>query len=195
VETFFDITRTVKPEKDVIHACWGEWQKTFYGNRMREFLYKYRNNILGTNQRVAKFVAGHAPECTFCVYAKEPLPVHAESFNHLFFECAYSSRYREAIVNKLFPELRNANENVMRTFWFTGIMPGMRKVNIFVSSVVSVVNYNIWVLKLKKELNPVGIFIEDTMCMINRILKLSVKVREVKQNTDFHVCRHTFDPP
>ncbi len=50
-------------------------------------------------------------------------------------------------------------------------------------------------LKLKKELNPVGIFIEDTLCMINRILKLSVKVREVKQNTDFHVCRHTFDPP
>ncbi len=71
----------------------------------------------------------------------------------------------------------------------------MRKINIFVSSVVSVVNYNIWLLKLKKELNPVGIFIEDTMCMINRILKLSVQVREVKQNTDFHVCRHTFDPP
>jgi len=195
VEKFFEITRTPKPEKDVIHACWGEWQKTFYGNRMREFLYKYRNNILGTNQRVSKFVVDHAPECTFCIFGKEPLPVHAESFNHLFFECAYSSRYREAVVNKFFPELRNANEDVMRTFWFTGLMPGMRKSNIFISSVVSVVNYNIWVLKLKKELNPVGIFIEDTVCMINRILKLSMKLREVKQSTNFHVCRHTFDPP
>ncbi len=188
VEKFFEITLATKPDKDIIHACWGEWQKTFYGNRMREFLYKFRNNILGTNQRVSKFIVGHSAECNLCVVGKEPLPIPAESFSHIFFECPHSSRYRDAVENNFFPEVRNTTEQAKRNFWFTGILPGIRKNNIFISSIVAVVNYNIWNMKLKKELSPVGVFIEDTLCMINRILKLSVKVREVKQNTNFHVC-------
>jgi hypothetical protein len=90
VKTFTDLVGTGTPNNDVLRACWGEWQKSFYGNRCQEFLYKFRNNILGTNQRVSHFVNNHPAECSICVVNKEPFPIQAETFTHVFFECQYS---------------------------------------------------------------------------------------------------------
>jgi hypothetical protein len=58
VKTFFEIVGIQISDDDILRFCWGEWQKNYYGNRCKEFLYKFRNNILGTNQRVNKFVPG-----------------------------------------------------------------------------------------------------------------------------------------
>jgi hypothetical protein len=85
VKTFTDLVGTGTPNNDVLHACWGEWQKSFYGNRCREFLYKFRNNILGTNHRVSHFVNNYPAECRICVVNKEPFPIQAETFTHVFF--------------------------------------------------------------------------------------------------------------
>ncbi len=91
VKTFSDLVG-LEAEKNVLHSCWGEWQRHFYGNRCKEFLYKFRNNILGLNQRVANFVPGFEAECSLCVINYEPLPRNVESFMHLFFECNYSQK-------------------------------------------------------------------------------------------------------
>jgi hypothetical protein len=47
VRTFCEITTVTQPPNDVIRACWGEWNKNYFSNRCREFIYKFRNNILG----------------------------------------------------------------------------------------------------------------------------------------------------
>jgi hypothetical protein len=70
VKTFSDLVG-IEVEKNVLHSCWGEWQRHFYGNRCKEFLYKFRNNILGLNQRVANFVPGFEAECSLCVINNE----------------------------------------------------------------------------------------------------------------------------
>jgi hypothetical protein len=84
VKTFFELVSFPQPEGDILRFCWGEWQKNYYGNRCKEFLYKVRNNILGTNQRVNKFVQGIDAECSLCTANKEPRPIQAESFIHVF---------------------------------------------------------------------------------------------------------------
>ncbi|MFN9939479.1 MAG: hypothetical protein ACK56I_08385, partial [bacterium] len=145
----------------ILKILLGDWNCGFYSNRCREFLYKFRNNTLGLNARVCKFVNTVDAECTFCCLANEPRPVNSETFSHLFFHCPTSDKYRKAAEEKFFPEISNAGSDVRRSFWFTGKVPEIREYNPFVSATVNVLNHAIWELKLKKELVPVSIFIED----------------------------------
>ena len=78
------------------------------------------------------------------------------------------------------PDDNNASQ-MIKMFWYLGILPGMRKTDIFISSVVSPSNFYIWNIKLKKELIPVGTFMENIFGMINGLLKLSSTLRDAKQ--------------
>jgi len=195
VKSFFEIVGLQMVNDDILHICWGEWQRNYYGNRCKEFIYKFRNNILGINQRVCKFVPDVGAECDICRVSKEPLPINTESFLHLFFECPHTSRYRNIVIENFFPELANATEEQMKNFWFLGIMPNTRKVNPFVSCMVTEVNFYIWKMKLNKSLLPLGIFIQDLSYTMYSVLKMSNKLCELRQASDLFVCRHTFDPP
>jgi hypothetical protein len=195
VKTFVEIVGIQIPEDDILRFCWGEWQKNYYGNRCKEFLYKFRNNILGTNQRVSKFVPGIEAECSLCVANKEPLPIQVESFNHVFFDCTYTGRYRVEIIERFFPELQNANEPDLKKLWYFGIVPGMQRNNLFISCMISEVNFCIWKNKLKKCLTPVSTFVKDISDTMYKRLKMSNKLRESKLSSNLFVCRHTFDPP
>jgi hypothetical protein len=195
VKTFIDLVDIAMPEGDVLRACWGEWQRNYYGNRCKEFLYKYRNNILGTNQRVAHFVPNYSAECSLCTANNEPLPIQAESFMHVFFDCTYSRKYRETLIRNYFPELVNGDIVAQKNLLFFGLAPGMQHCNMFISGIVSQFNFLIWTVKLQKKLIPVNIFFEDLNLSIYKMLKMSNKIREAKQNLDLYVCRHTFDPP
>jgi hypothetical protein len=71
VKSFFEIVGLQMVNDDILHICWGEWQRNYYGNRCKEFIYKFRNNILGINQRVCKFVPDVGAECDICRVSKE----------------------------------------------------------------------------------------------------------------------------
>jgi hypothetical protein len=49
--------------------------------------------------------------------------------------------------------------------------------------------------KKSKKLPPSGIFFDDLNFSIYKMLKMSNKIREAKQNLDLYVCSYTFDPP
>jgi hypothetical protein len=194
VQTFFSLTDLDKPEEKILRFLWSDWNNGFFSNRCREFLFKFRNNTLGLNSRVCKFVNNVDAECTFCVANKEPLPINAESFVHLFFNCHVNEKYRVKIENTLFPEIVNKNDTIRRNFWFLGKMPGGGNFNPFISAIVNVVNHLIWEMKLRKEMQPVSVFYEDVKYAVHKLLKVKF-LREAKQNDIFFVCRHTFDPP
>lgn len=204
VKTFFSITGLQASVAEQLRKSWGFWNKGYLGNKCREFLFKFHNNILGTNERVSKFIAGHNPECTLCETGNEPRPRPSETFCHIFFECPYSSRYRNAIENKFFPELNGADPSVKKLFWFTSALPSNRelKYNEFISAVVAVSNYYIWTAKLQKNLLSVNIVLIDLEWKICKMLGVSKKLLASKQNSDAFVCRYDFfraggrgDPP
>jgi len=194
VKKFFSLVDIDLPEEKILKFLWSDWNCGFLTNRCREFLFKFRNNILGLNSRVCKFVNTVQAECTFCCMNKEPFPINTESFVHLFFSCHVSDKYRKKIETCLFPEIVNNTDIIRREFWFLGKMPGDRNYNPFISALVNIVNHLIWEMKLRKELQPLSIFFEDVKFAAYKILKCKY-IREAKQNDIFFVCRHTFDPP
>ena len=194
VETFFKLINTPKLTAAQLKLCWGAWNCTFYGNRQREFLYKFFNNILGLNIRVNKFVAGHPAECTLCTVGKEPAPVMAESFLHLFFDCQYSSRYRAICEELYFPEIINGSQEQKRLFWFTGRLPndGEGDLNLFMQCAVMNVNFAIWNMKLMKMLMPMSTFKADFLYNLKNCSRRSAKIRESRDNGHYFLCR---EPP
>jgi hypothetical protein len=191
VETFFKFIGTEIFEERLLRSCWASWNLTFFCNVQREFLYKFFNNILGLNSRVANFVAGHSAECSLCVLNGEPFPINSESFLHIFFECEYSSKYRNMAESDLFPEIRGQNEQNKKIFWLLGLVPAGNdyRLNIFMQSVVFSCNFLIWRMKLNKNCLPVSIFKADLLYMCGCLLRKSVKLREAKTNDHFFLCR------
>jgi hypothetical protein len=191
VKKFFEFVGIPMLEEPILKHCWSAWNHTFFGNQQREFLYKYFNNILGLNARVAHFVANHSAECSVCIANNEPRPIQAETFLHIFFECSHSNRYREMAEKEFFPELVQETVENKRTFWLLGIIPhnGSYICNQFMQSAVFIVNYLVWKSKLSKTVVPVSIFKGDFTYMCRNLLLKSVKLREAKTNAHFFLCR------
>jgi hypothetical protein len=81
----------------------GLWGYSFSSNNMCVFLLKLHNNILGLNNRVAHFIRDHSPICTFCRLMRRN-DAQDESVLHLFYECEYVERVRDAFFQWAYDE-------------------------------------------------------------------------------------------
>jgi hypothetical protein len=192
VITFFRLINSEIFDEATLKKCWGMWNNSFFFNPQREFLFKYFNNILGLNARVTKFVAGHPAECTFCVASNEPLPINAEGFVHIFFECQYSENYRRMAEAEFFPEIAGETIVNRKLFWMLGVVPdGLGyKINLFMQSAVLSFNFLLWKMKLGKIMLPTSIIKSDFIYSCKRLLLKSVKLREARTNDHFFLCRN-----
>ncbi len=93
--------------------------------------------------------------------------------------------------SEFFPEISNLGEGEKRAFWLLGIIPTNIGYicNQFIQSAVFCINYLIWKIKLTKTKMPVSIFREDFVFMCKCLLLKSGKLREVKTNSHFFLCR------
>jgi hypothetical protein len=66
VTTFFRLIGSPKPEEEVCALLAKEWNTQCYPVKLREFIYKFRSNILGLNTRVSHFNLDVTRACTFC---------------------------------------------------------------------------------------------------------------------------------
>ena len=90
---------------------YGAWNKLFLPSEIKVFLFKFYNNILGTNLRVSKFNRETKPECTFCAINR-PFPVPREDFSHIFFNCPSMNK----IVVDFFEEYMTINVTTCSIF-------------------------------------------------------------------------------
>jgi uncharacterized membrane protein YgcG len=123
VKTFFRLVGIPVPTEMVVGAIIKVWSYGFLTNRCREFTFKFYNNILGTNARVANFNAGTNPACTFCTLEKVQDPPD-ESFIHLFWDCPQTDKLRKKLENEWFPEVAGASNIEKKEFWLCGKLPG-----------------------------------------------------------------------
>ena len=91
-------------DSDNLKRSFSLWENYFLSNSHREFLFKFYNNSLGINSRVAHFVANHSPDCTFCREnnGNKNTP---ETFIQLFFECRKTKIIADYLCTILVPEL------------------------------------------------------------------------------------------
>jgi len=143
---------------------------------------------------VSKFIPEHDSRCTLCVKSVGYGPHPQETFEHIFYSCPVTEIYRKTFIEEFFPEIRNVDQNVGKNFWFFGLSPDNKK-NLFISSVISLVNHWIWETKLKKTILPVSTFKNDICFYIFKLVKSSVKIRDAKIAANYEICRREFRPP
>jgi exonuclease III len=152
VTAFFRIINCERPSKEILEKIYGLWGWNFLTNRGREFAFKYVNNLLGTNDRVAHFNRDRAPGCTFCTLEKKTL-IPAESFLHVFYECPTVRSLKMSMTHHLDSTGRVLNEEEKRLFWLCGITmtadANQQKAVYVIQLAVMLINHYIWECKLK----------------------------------------------
>jgi hypothetical protein len=85
-ETFLNITGAKFPGEKQYGNSISIWNGQGITNRIKVFLFKFFNNILGINTRLSHFVPNQTRGCTLCsLNGTNPVP--DETFAHIFFDC------------------------------------------------------------------------------------------------------------
>ena len=175
---------------EVLKRCLSFWNFYYLSMKIREFSFKFFNNSLGLNNRLAHFVPGRGNGCTFCSNANlNPVPV--ENFMHLFYECNTVKRLRTTFENEFLPELQFNNLHEKIKFWIFGILPTSGdNSNNFMLTLTQVFLYSIWQFKLQKR-TPVRMPFEmEFFSNMSRIVKSSFLVRNSMTLINVTICRN-----
>ncbi len=152
------------------------WNKVFLDSRLRVFEFKYYNNILGLNTRVAHFNINVNAACTFCSKTG-PWPAAAETMLHLFYYCPY--------VSKLFGKMERSffiNTILTKEQFFLGSVSDNEKINIAVTIILDIYRYLIWQSKLEKKITSESEFFTNMRYMILLVCRSSSKINDILSN-------------
>jgi hypothetical protein len=192
-----------------------EWAVPVYPMRLRDFIYKFRNNLLGLNTRVSHFNRNIQRGCTFCtaerrvgagrggpapmpvpvpVPAPDPVPnphVPDETFEHLFFNCVHTRNALDGFFPRYFDAEDFPSEASKKKFLFTGTNCDTDKIdNFFLSTVAISLMFYIWECKLQKRLPTTESMANDIFYNIENIRRASstLKAHMAKKN-NLLLCR------
>jgi hypothetical protein len=121
VKTFFRLCSLPIPDTPNLEKLYAEWTVSVYPAKLRDFIFKYRNNLLGLNTRVSHFNNAILRACTFCTQGhtgREPVP--DESFEHLFYRCKFTSKLVRNFYEKYLPGWDFNDDIKVRKFIFMG---------------------------------------------------------------------------
>jgi len=144
VKSFCKTTGTEIDVAKRVKSNLSSWNYFYLPNRIRVFLFKFYNNLLGTGSRLAHFNRNSDIQCHFCV-KNNNLPAQIESFSHIFFDCPFVARVIAKFSEKYF------NFEMTRAKFFHGIVSEMEKENRVISLVLDVLRYSIWQNRLNKQ--------------------------------------------
>jgi hypothetical protein len=167
VLTFLRTTETNEPTLQRIKSLFSNWNLYYLSSGIRVFIFKYYNNILGINSRVAHFNREIDASCTFCTL-RNNLPAPKETLTHVFFHCPTTNdilvnlyaKYLHGIIleqNTFF--LSNASEHESEN----------RPLNI----VLDLVRYVIWQHKLIKKVRNFNLFETELQYILGSIIGAS----------------------
>ena len=125
----------------MLKKCLGFWGLNCLLMKIREFSFKFFNNSLNINSRLAHFVQGRGQDCTFC-HLSNVLPAQRETFLHLFFYCTSGTKIRTVFENEYLNELPLGTREEQLKFWFFGTPPAPYDSNIFLLTVAQVFMYS-----------------------------------------------------
>ena len=121
------------------------WNNTKLNNKIRTFLFKFYNNILGLNSRVAKFNNAIDPSCTFCT-ANKLFPSEKESFSHLFYYCPTTNKLLSTFLARYF-----TINSLTATEFFASKLNDKEDDNMALQLALDIFRYYIWNCKLEKK--------------------------------------------
>jgi hypothetical protein len=162
------------------------WADVKLKKDLREFAFKFYNNILGINTRVSHFVKNHSRACTFCVLSGENPD---ETFLHLFWECAKIKSQRNKLYAEFFSDL-GPDPDTERKFWF-GFPPPQTRDKKLASISAIMCQFLIWNFRRKKKVPFFSIVKNDFLTMVKTLYTLNRSLFNNDEN--FRLSRNWFD--
>ena len=157
----------------------GAWNNFFLLGKMFTFLFKFYNNSLGLNSRVAKFNNTVDPGCTFCSLTNTR-PVCMESFAHLFYYCDTTNKIIAEFFQRYFT-IDLPDNNV----FFSGNISTKEDKNLSLQLVLDVLRYHIWTCKLEKQIPVISSLLCEINDTIGTIYAVSSKTKNKANSCDF----------
>jgi hypothetical protein len=151
-KTFFRTTETNEPTSQRIKSLFSNWNLHYLSSGIRVFIFKYYNNILGINSRIAHFNREIDAGCTFCVLRKN-LPAPKETLSHIFFNCPTTSD----VLVKFYAKYLRGITLEQNTFFLSNASE-YESENRPLSLVLDIVRYVIWQHKLNKKVPNFNVF-------------------------------------
>ena len=145
VKTFARLTGSVNTDIRRLKSMMGAWNNNFLPGKIRIFLFKFYNNILGLNSRVAKFNREKDPSCTFCSISNLR-PAKQETFAHVFYYCETTNK----LLTEFFKRYFTINLPECSVI-FNGTISTKDRENRAFQLVMDVFRYHIWNNKLEKK--------------------------------------------
>ena len=150
------------------------WNRNFFNNSTRTFLFKLHNNILGYNAAVSHFVRGHSSNCTFCTLSGNPEP-NRETALHLFYGC----RSTERVLNETFSSFLGANTVLTRQELFVKFTKPEKPKNDTLFLIAKLFLKYIWDCKVRNGLPNTRGCIKSIRYELEIIKKISTEIREL----------------
>ena len=171
VKTYKKVTEIENIDNTRLRKMHAMWSRHFLDSKTRDFIFKFYNNILGTNQRVNKFNPATCPSCTFCNISNT-LPAPLESFRHIFYDCPSVKKILIAFFNKFM----NISLVACDVF-FGGTITNTENKNEVFQLCMDILRYNIWLFKLEKKLPITEQILNEVDRTFVHIFKISNKTK------------------
>jgi len=180
---YSQLTGTRIPDINLLKKTISMWSKHYLPNTVKDFSFKFFNNLLGINTRVSHFNNEVERGCTFCKLDNK-LPVPDETFVHLFFECR-SGPYQ--LINRFFdeqlPELNLAGDEIKKQSLFFFNTPTNKHVP-FLGVLFTLLLQYIWKSKLNKTRLSYIALLTHLKTNILPVIKVSGEIKSSMTNTD-----------
>jgi hypothetical protein len=145
LRTFVTNLELELPSSVRMQSLVSKWNLGFMNTGVRVFSFKFYNNILGINSRVAHFNPEINAGCTFCVL-KKILPPPKEIIAHLFFDCPTMD-----ILVKELGQRYLQNLNLEKDHFFLSNASDYEKDNRPLDIILELFRYVIWQYKLNSK--------------------------------------------
>jgi hypothetical protein len=156
---------------------------------MREFSFKFFNNMLALNVRAAHFIENRNPGCAFCGRGGEG-GAEQETFLHLFYSCPHTTALREALIATNVNEVLEMTVPEKKTFWLCGYSVNRVSKTMLSTMVLALfINAYIWDCKLKKLRMSLASLLLDLDDNMLRSVTLSRKMRISCQQNNMTIFR------
>jgi hypothetical protein len=177
VRTFCRLIDCNIPEPGRVQNLFSAWNNGFYPCSFRVFLFKYYNNILGINSRVAHFNNMIDGGCTFCLISG-PHPVPQETVLHVFFTCPTTRSVLDTICMRYLN-----NIELDESLFFLGTHSEIEAENKLLSGFFDIVRYLIWQSKLEKKLPITNRILVELDYLLKIILGASKRLSDNYSNS------------
>ena len=164
------------------------WDFSAFDNTMKTFIFKFHNNQLGINSRVAHFVRGHNRNCTFCTINRIEED-NSESITHLFFDCTITENLLENFYAKVF---NLPYRMATRTEFFVGFENVVESEKKLLDLLTFLAKKFIWDSKVRFTIPTIEnllIFVNSEMA---RIVKCNRNVSHYVNNSNFLANNRNF---